>query len=408
MGFYVHDTPVSHGHGVFVGRELTMRSLTTGLQSNRVFAVCGGPRLGRSSVLRQLFTLNQQQWLRNPKAVKLVPVVLDVATINLNIGAPQKPPTQRPTPGQPRTLPAFVPPQAAAEPPASRAFAQALWDATVRAINDPRIYGSSPPPKVPQPAIAKSADPWGLFHETSAELWRATAGTSAWARTVYFLDNCDSLTTRILDVVLPHVNKLLATQEAYAPTAAVLTGGRLLREFVTEKNSPLRMARPLTLTMLRNSEADALVRAGMPGIDAESLELLKYVTGRHPFLIQRLLGQMEEMGGVFDIDAALQQAWPDIEPMFQHVWAELDLQRNVTYRGAYAAPEHALLQYLIDAKREIVLKDAERELGIKPLKEYAELLEYVGVVDRQIRGDFVQLRAPFDLFNRWYLNRIMQ
>ncbi|MBC7793171.1 MAG: hypothetical protein H7Z43_05660, partial [Clostridia bacterium] len=291
---------------------------------------------------------------------------------------------------------------------AARAFAQALWDATVRSISDPRIYGASAPPKIPQVVIAKSSDPWGAFHEASAELWRRTAGTAAWARTVYFLDNCDTLTTRVLDVVLPALNKLLATKEPYAPTSTVLTGGRLLREFVSEKTSPLKMARPLLLTLLRNSEADALVRSGMPGIDAESLELMKYVTGRHPYFIQRLLGQMEAMGGVFDIDKALQAAWADIEPVFHRIWDELDLQRNVTYRGAYAAPEHALMQYLIDAKRDIVLKDAERDLCIKPLKEYAELLEYIGVADRQLRGDIVQLRAPFDLWNRWYLNRIMQ
>lgn len=388
-----------------------MRSVSTGLHANRVFAVCGGPRLGRSSILRQAYTLNQQQWFRNPKAVKLVPILLDVSTINVNIGAAQKPAVQRPQPNapQPAAYPAgYQPPAPPVEPPAARAFAQALWDATVRAISDPRIYGSGVPPKIPQPAIAKSTDPWGVFHDASEELWRNTAGTPAWTRTAYFFDNCDALTTRILDCVLPALNKLLATREAYAPTTAVLTGGRLLREFVGEKNSPLKLARPLLLTMLRNSEADALVRAGMPGIDSESLELVKYVTGRHPFLIQRLLGQMEAMGGIFDIDGALQAAWADIEPMFQRIWAELDLQRNVTYRGAYAAPEHALMQYLIDAKREVVLKDAERELGIKPLKEYAELLEYLGVADRQIRGDIVHLRAPFDLWNRWYLNRIMQ
>lgn len=382
-----------------------MRSLLTGLQANRVFAVCGGPRLGRSSVVRQLYTLNQEQWLRNPKAVKLVPVVLDVSTVNVNIGAPQKPPVQR---GQPTHMNLAPPTVAPVEPPQVRAFAQALWDATVRAISDPRIYGASPPPKVPLPAIAKSPDPWGVFHEASAELWRSTAGTPAWTRTVYFLENCDVLTTRVLDMALPGLKNLLATKEPYAPTGAVLSGGRLLREFILEKHNPLKMARPLLLTMLRNSEADALVRSGMPGIDNESLELLKYVTGRHPFLIQRLLGQMEDMGGVFDIDKALNAAWPDIEPMFQRIWQELDLGRSVTYRGAYASPEHALLQYLIDARREVVLKDAERDLGIKPLKEYAEMLEYMGVVDRQIRGDVVHLRAPFDLFNRWYTNRIAQ
>ena len=378
MGFYVYSRPVS-GSGLFVGRELTMRSLTAGLAGNRIFAVCGGPRLGRTSVLQHLYGLNQLSWVRNPKAVKLVPIVLDVGVVN---------PGPTPVVG-------------------AKNFADQLWKAVVRAISDPRVYGNSAPPKFPQPQIIRSKEPWDLFKESCAELWRNITGTPAWARTALILDNCDVLTTRQLDVVLPHVHDLLGSSEQYAPTAAVLTGGRALREFVGEKNSPLKMARPLLLTLLKNSEADALVRAGMPGIEPEALELIKLVTGRHPYLLQRVLAQMEEMGGLFDIDRALQGAWADIDPMFQRIWLEFDLRRNVTYRGAYAAPEHALMQYLIEARREIVLKDAERDLGIKPLKEYAEFLEYVGVADRQIRGDIVHLRAPFDLWNRWYLNRIM-
>jgi hypothetical protein len=378
VGFYVYARPVS-GPGLFSGREITMRSLTTGLAGNRIFAVCGGPKLGRTSVLQHLYGQNLTSWVRNPKQVKLVPIVLDVQIVN---------PGPTPLIG-------------------SKNFAENMWKAVVRAISDPRVYGNAAPPKFPQPQIAKSKEPWELFKQSCEELWTNITGTPAWARTALFLDNCDVLTTRALDVVLPHVQDLLSSKAQYAPAAAVLTGGRMLREFISEKNSPLKMARPLMLSLLKNSEADALVRAGMPTIEPEALELLKFVTGRHPYLLQRVLAQMEEMGGIFDIDRALQGSWADIDPIFQRIWLEFDLRRNVTYRGAYAAPEHALMQYLIDARREIVLKDAERDLGIKPLKEYAEFLEYIGVADRQIRGDVVHLRAPFDLWNRWYLNRIM-
>ena len=37
---------------------------------------------------------------------------------------------------------------------------------------------------------------------------------------------------------------------------------------------------------------------------------------------------------------------------------------------------------------------AERDLGIKPLKEYAEFLEYVGVVERVLRADEAVYVAP--------------
>jgi hypothetical protein len=378
MGFYVYHRPVS-GTGLFVGRELTMRSLVSGMATNRTFAVCGGPKIGRTSVLQQLYAANQLQWLRNPKAPKLVPIVLDVSRVSSGQNALW----------------------------ASRNFASALWEAVTRSISDPRVYGNSTPPKFPKADFQRAAEPWALFHDVCTQLWNTIAGTPAWARTALFLDNCDELTTRAFDIVLQPLNEFLRSKHQYSPAAAVLTGGRMLREFISEKSSPLKAARPLTLSVLRNSEADALIHAGMPDATPENLELVKFVTGRHPYLLQRVLGQMEANGGVFDVDLALQGAWAEIEPVFHGIWAEFDLRRGVTYRGAYAAPEHALMQYLIDARRDVVLRDAERDLGVKPLKEHAEFLEYAGVADRQIRGDVVQLRAPFDLWNRWYLNRIM-
>ncbi len=84
------------------------------------------------------------------------------------------------------------------------------------------------------------------------------------------------------------------------------------------------------------------------------------------------------------------------------------MQRGVTYRGAYAAPEHALMQLLIDMPEGCDILTAERELDIRPLKEYSEFLEYVGVVERCLLLDTVKYRAHFDLWNVWYSERIMR
>ena len=94
--------------------------------------------------------------------------------------------------------------------------------------------------------------------------------------------------------------------------------------------------------------------------------------------------------------------------LFEAVWRELDLGRGVTYRGAYAAPEHALLQHLIECGAPVDLKTAERDLGIKPLREFAELLEYCGVVERVLVGDTTCFRAPGRLWNSWYSARVRQ
>ena len=82
------------------------------------------------------------------------------------------------------------------------------------------------------------------------------------------------------------------------------------------------------------------------------------------------------------------------------------MEETATY--AYAAPEHALMQLLIDYGAGCDVKSAERELGIRPLKEYAEMLEYVGVGEKAILGNDVQVRPQFDLWNIWYAERVLR
>ena len=52
------------------------------------------------------------------------------------------------------------------------------------------------------------------------------------------------------------------------------------------------------------------------------------------------------------------------------------------------------------------VKMAERELGIKPLKEFAELLEYCGVAERRMVANDTVLVAHVGLWNIWYAERI--
>ncbi|MEM6731023.1 MAG: hypothetical protein AAF658_05680, partial [Myxococcota bacterium] len=120
----------------------------------------------------------------------------------------------------------------------------------------------------------------------------------------------------------------------------------------------------------------------------------------------RVLAELEVRGGAGEPRALTRELAPAFEPLYERIWEEFDMRRHVTYRGAYAAPEHALLQYAVDYRGEISVRIAERELAIRPLKEYAEFLEYAGVAESRLTGDAPQLRAGCELFNTWYEKRI--
>ena len=91
------------------------------------------------------------------------------------------------------------------------------------------------------------------------------------------------------------------------------------------------------------------------------------------------------------------------------IWNEFDLERGISYRGAYAAPEHALMQLLIELGSEgCSSREAERRLGVRPIKEYSEFLEFLGVVERITRQDYYILRGGFQLWNTWYSERIVR
>ncbi len=51
-------------------------------------------------------------------------------------------------------------------------------------------------------------------------------------------------------------------------------------------------------------------------------------------------------------------------------------------------------------------KQLEREIGMRPIKEYTEVLEYLGVIERSMRGSTFVLQGRCALWNDWYRERI--
>lgn len=373
MSIYVYDRPVSGG--AFVGRELLMRSLVRGLEQGRSFALCGGPKTGRTSTLLHLESLLHLQWLRRPQDAKTVPVIVDLALVQAG---------------------------------GVKAAAKLVWERIVASIGHPRVFGNSPPPRFPLPSFARAKEPWSLLRESCVELWRNVSGTSAWCRWALLVDDADLLLGRELEELVEPLVALVRGEEHWAPTCLIAAGGRRLREALIEKGHRLAFLRPLFLGALNDGEAEALVQMGLGEVEPEALQVIKQVSGKHPYVLQRLLAEIMAIGAYASVTQVAAGLHGELEPLFERLWREFDLRRGLTYRGAYAAPEHALMQFLIDYGREVQLRQAERELGIQPLKEYGELLEYLGVAERRLRADVAYSYAGFGAWNEWYAGRILR
>ena len=197
-------------------------------------------------------------------------------------------------------------------------------------------------------------------------------------------------------------------EEDWGPLACIIAGTRILREYIFDDTGYFhKWLRPALAGPLLEGESLAMISYWIPEADEEHKRHLLSITGNHPYLLARILREVKSHNLLNNLRAAMDGALIDLETLFDSLWTEFDLGRGITYRGAYAAPEHALMQLLIDCGDEgTTIKNAERELGMRPLKDYCEFLEYQCVVERTLRGDLKIARARCALWNEWYRDRI--
>lgn len=373
MAVYVFDRPVV-GPGAFFGREVLLRSLRDAVRHGRSVIVCGGPLTGRTSTLLELARLLRDGSAREQRRTRVVPVVIDAAS----------------PPGRMTTQ-------------ATHRYADAL-DAARRAS---AVATGAVAPSLTAPLRRPVAEPWKALRDSLAELERAAAGTSAWGHHAWLVDNADHLLEAGREDELGFVRDLAQAGLPGGPVAVVLAGGRRLRESLAEARGPFAGLRALALGALDEGAARALARRGVRDLEPPTVAELLRLSGRHPWVLQRLLADLEAQPTAPDLDEALRQVGGELETLWQRLWDELDLGRALTYRGAYAAPEHAFLQLLVEGDAAIDVALAERQLGLRPLRETAECLEYLGLAERRLKADTPVFRALGALFGAWYGERVL-
>lgn len=369
------DQPVG-GTPCFFGRDRALRTLRNGLERGRSFGVIGGPGVGRTSTLMELAAREERRWVPTYRGTKVVPVFVDVAR-----------------------LPAGNP----------AALADAIWRALCRSVSDPRVRGGAG--AVEEPKISLRGDAkivWKVLEDGLRELWAQLRGGEGWCQYALLLDNVEPRESAGLIETLEPLTRLTARDEDYTPSSLVVTGGRRLRESLYERRGPIYGAlTPVLLGALTDHEAASFIRGVLPMATGGHVRELGSITGNHPNLLARVLSEVVSYKLIDKLRVASDNAAMRSEVYLESIWDAIDDGRELTYRGSYAAPEHAIMQTLIHVgAKGLTSKQLEREIGMRPIKEYTEVLEYFGVIERTMRGSTFVLQARCALWNDWYRERI--
>ena len=364
------------GKPYFFGREYLLRSLLQGTEKGWSFGLCGGPKSGKTSTLYQLKERSRKKWKSQPGRSKVVPVILDLKECK-GTGIAKLP--------------------------------EMIWNCLIDNLSDPLVRGGAGDIPAPKPKfIPRSGDPWELLATSCSELWNALRGTEGWCRYLICIDHGDLLLTKQFKNTLGPLLEFAKREDDAFPLACIVTGTRILREYLFDDMGYFHQwLRPMLLGPLLEGEALAMTSYWIPEANENQKLHLLSITGNHPYLLARILREVKAHNLLDNLRAAMDGALIDLEILFDSIWTEFDLGRGVTYRGAYAAPEHALMQLLVDCGDDgSTIRNAERELGMRPLKDYCEFLEYECVVERTLRGDAKIARAKCALWNEWYRDRI--
>ena len=360
----------------FFGREYLLRSLLQAGAQGRWLGLCGGPSSGKTSTLRQLLVLSRRQWKRAPQETPYVPVLVDLNECR-GAGAAQ--------------LPALI------------------WRQVTAALREPTVRGGAGEIEMPTPAFTgREGDPWQVLMQSCEELWGGLRGREGWCRYFLCVDNADLLLSGQFKHSLGPLVEFVERGEDFAPCGLIVAGSRVLREYLVDDLGYFhKSVRPVFLSPLLEAPSESMIRATLSRVTPAQLQVIQEMTGNHPRLLSLCLHEIRVSGALGSVHSLMRRVSLAAEGLFEEIWEQFDLGRGVTYRGAYAAPEHALMQLLIDQKDQgTTVKEAERELGLRPLADYFELLELLGVVERTLRGDQRVTRARCRLWNQWYLDRI--
>ncbi len=216
------------------------------------------------------------------------------------------------------------------------------------------------------------------------------------------VDDADALATPEGRGVLAALASLAREGAAGRQVALCFAGSRRWHEATANPGCPLLRGgvhlKPFPMAVWDRRLAGALIAQAAPGAPVSAVGRLIRLGGNHPFLLRGLLSRWP------DIDAALEACRGPFERAFASWFDQMGPGASSDDGGLDARP---LMRLLVERAGYVAFDYARRRLGRPDLKAEADLLCWLGVIDRRLRGEeaTATLRAGCGLFNEWYRAR---
>jgi len=186
------------------------------------------------------------------------------------------------------------------------------------------------------------------------------------------------------------------------PVSVCLAGTRLWRDATLSPGCPFAQAdvrlSSFPLSVWDRSDVLAFLGGTVGVLDLDRIDRLTRMAGHHPFLLKGLISRWP------DLDASLEACRDDFERAFAS-WN--DQMSPGSDPAAEGVEGHALMRYLVEKGSAVLFDEAKEDLNRPSLKEEADLLCWLGVIERRPRREAGTgtVHATSGLFNRWYTAR---
>ncbi|CAN5718655.1 hypothetical protein BH18ACI4_BH18ACI4_25920 [soil metagenome] len=315
---------------LFVGYDRLRQELLNGFRNGRSYAILGGRRCGKTSLLKQLRT--------------------DLETAGL---APLTP------------VPRLVDIQAL-----GRCTPQLLFHELYRTIVqdvDAQPFHTREEGREYRDFLAALGDAKALLDKRYGRAWVV----------ILLIDELDAAISKLPDdQFFQNLRNLLMMSDFRNHFRVVASGVNGMAKLITSGCSPLNNLRNKYLSILSISQMHELVLHGFQqGLDPDAESLLLQLTGRHPYLVQGLLEKLYDAGGVPD-RAKMQTAAGDF----------LREHRDFTrWLEMFGSTEHGVYQ-LLSQTTDGRLHVRDLRFGLDPslapnLDDALTVLSYHGVID---------------------------
>ncbi len=334
---------------LFVGYEELRRELLEDLCSGKSFAVLGGRRCGKTSLLLQI---EKDAKSRTPEGRKLLPAFIDMQSLG-------------------ELTPAVL--------------FKSMYDLVVKDIAAPRWTGSAP----------------GEEYQEFLRLLDTARGQldqfygAAW--TILFLvDELDAAVSRLPnDQFFQNLRNFLMVSRFNDHFRLVASGVKEMAELISSGSSPLNNLCHTYLRVLNADEVSQLIHCGFPeGLPTDAEGALREQTGGHPYLLQGLLEGLRKRSGQLTPQTVENRA---AEWMREHK----DFRR---WLDGFGPAERVVYQMLAEApNRTLSIQEIRSRLDagfLEGREDAITVLSFHGIIDD---SDPEHPRVGARMFRDWFM-----